>query len=130
LKRYEDPLAESWKNASFLSLSLSLSFPVSDKCNIKTFADDALVYVSGKSSKKLEFKMNIALKAVERWMCVKIEDECRKNQMHDRGMRREQKDDVILKRSDGTLIERVQRIKYLGIIVDDTLLTWGSLLFA
>jgi len=37
-----------------------------------------------------------------------------------RGVRREQKVDVILKCSDGTLIERVRRINYLGIIVDDT----------
>jgi len=40
------------------------------KCNVKIFADDTLIYVNGESSKKLEFKMNMALKAVEGWMCV------------------------------------------------------------
>jgi len=32
-----------------------------------------------------------------------------------------QKNDIILKCSDGTLIERVQKMKYLSIIVDDSL---------
>jgi len=36
----------------------------SDKCNTKMFAGDTLIYVSGGSNKELEFKMNMALKAV------------------------------------------------------------------
>jgi len=35
------------------------------KCNIKIFADDTLIYVSSDGSKKLEYKMNMALSTIE-----------------------------------------------------------------
>lgn len=39
-------------------------------CNIKMFADDALVFVSGEDSEKLERKMNMVFSIVEAWMSV------------------------------------------------------------
>jgi len=82
------------------------------------FADDTLIYASGESSKELEFKMNMALE-----MCVnELKMNAEKTKcMIVRGVRREQKDDIILKCSSRTLIERMQRMKYLDIIIDDTL---------
>jgi len=61
--------------------------------------------------------------SLERWMCVnKLNMTAEKTKcMIVRRERREQKGDIILKRFDGTLIKRMQRIKYSSIIIDDTL---------
>jgi len=37
-----------------------------------------------------------------------------------KGMRREQNGNIILKCSDGILIERIQKVKYFDILVDNT----------
>jgi len=36
-----------------------------DKCNVKMFADDTLIYVSGDGSEELEYKMDIAFLIIE-----------------------------------------------------------------
>jgi len=41
-----------------------------DGCNIKMFADDTLIYVSGESSADLEVKLNTAFNIIEHWMNI------------------------------------------------------------
>jgi len=36
-----------------------------EECNIKIFADDTLIYVTGESSTKLENKMNMVFSIIE-----------------------------------------------------------------
>jgi hypothetical protein len=92
-------------------------------CRIKMFADDTLIYVTGESSAELESKMNIAFSIVEQWMSVnKLKMNAGKTKyMIVRSIRKEQRGNIILRCSDGIEIERVERIKYLGIIIDDKL---------
>jgi len=52
-----------------------------DKCNIKIFADDTLIFVSGDGSEELEHKMNGVFYI--RLIAEYIKNECRKNKVHD-----------------------------------------------
>jgi len=87
------------------------------------FADNTLVYVSGKGSAELEKKMNIAFSIVEEWMSVnKLKLNTSKTKyMIIRSVRKEQRGYITLKYSDGMELERVDKIKYLGVIIDDKL---------
>jgi len=58
--------------------------------------------------------------AIEQWMSLnklKMNTEKIKFMI----LKKTQKDNVILRCSDGSLIERVDTMKYLGIIIDDKL---------
>lgn len=92
-------------------------------CSIKMFADDTLVYVTGESSAELERKMNMAFVTVEKWMNTnKLKMNAGKTKyMIVRSIRKELRGNITLKCLDGTEIERVERMKYLGIIIDDRL---------
>jgi len=62
-----------------------------DECNIRMFADDTLVYVSGEGSAELERKMNTVFSIVERWICVnklKLNNKIHDNQKCKKGAER------------------------------------------
>lgn len=90
-------------------------------CSIKMFADDTLIYVVGESSKQLELEMNEAFNMVEKWMNInKLKMNAGKTKyMIVRSVRKELKGNIVLKCLDGIEIERVEVMKYLGIIIDD-----------
>lgn len=91
--------------------------------NIKMFADDTIIYVSGESSIELENKINIIFNKVEKWMNInrlKINADKTKY-MIVRGVRKEIKGNMTVKSLDGTELERVKTTKYLGVIIDDRL---------
>lgn len=92
-------------------------------CNIKMFADDTLVYVNGESCEELERKLNAVFAIVEEWMNVnKLKLNANKTKyMIVRSVRKELRGDVVLRCLDGTVIERVERMKYLGVIIDSKL---------
>lgn len=92
-------------------------------CSIKMFADDTLIYVTGESSAELESKMNMAFTIVEEWMNInKLKMNAGKTKyMIVRSIRKELRGNITLKCLDGTEIERVEIMKYLGIIIDDRL---------
>jgi len=94
-----------------------------EECNIRMFADDTLVYVSGEGSAELERKMRIVFNIVEEWMCInKLKLNVSKTKyMIIRSVRKEQRGNITLKCSDGMELERVDKIKYLGVIIDDKL---------
>lgn len=91
--------------------------------NIKMFADDTLIYVDGDSSVEVEGKMTLIFNIVEEWMRLnKLKMNASKTKfMVLRSIRKELKRNIVLKCLDGTEIERVESIKYLGIIIDDRL---------
>ncbi|XP_067622537.1 probable RNA-directed DNA polymerase from transposon BS isoform X1 [Eurosta solidaginis] len=89
-------------------------------CKIRLFADDALLTVSGNTIDEAASKIQSDLQAIYKWLCqnmLKINIE--KTKWMIMGSRVTQ-DDVSLKIAN-TPIERVTRIKYLGIIIDDKL---------
>lgn len=94
-----------------------------EECNIKMFADDTLVYVSGEGSEELERKMIMVFSIVEEWMSVnKLKMNASKTKyMIIRSVRKEQRGNIALKCSDGSELERVEKMKYLGVIIDDKL---------
>jgi len=82
-----------------------------DKCNIKMFADDTLIYES-EDNKELEHKMNVVLNIIEKWLSenkLKMNAEKIKCIIM-RSIRKELRDKIILKCSDGTQIERNNEI--------------------
>lgn len=93
------------------------------ECNIKMFADDTLIYVKGESGTEIEMKLNMMLPIVEKWMGVnKLKMNAAKTKyMIIRSVRKELRRDIELKCYDGTAIERVEFIKYLGVIIDSKL---------
>lgn len=92
-------------------------------CSIKMFADDTLIYVTGESSTELERKLNIAFNGVEEWMNDnKLKMNAVKTKyMIVRSIRKELRGDTTVKCLDGNEIERVEVMKYLGVIIDDRL---------
>lgn len=92
-------------------------------CNIKMFADDTLIYVTGESSAEIESKMTVAFNTVEEWMNInKLKMNAGKTKyMIVKSIRKEQRGNITVKCLDGTEIERVEIMKYLGIIIDDRL---------
>lgn len=95
----------------------------SEECSIKMFADDTLIYIKGGSSEEVERKLNIALPLVEKWMSVnELKMNASKTKyMLIKSVRKELKRNTVLKCLDGTVIERVEKIKYLGVIIDGKL---------
>lgn len=94
-----------------------------EECSIKMFADDTVIYVPGKSSAEVERKMNMLLSIVEKWMernKLKMNVEKTKYMIVS-SVRKVVSRNIVLKCLDGTKLERVESIKYLGIIIDDKL---------
>jgi len=87
------------------------------------FADDTLIYVSGDGSEELQNKMNRAFLMIKQWMNVnKLKMNAEKtNYVIVKGIGKEQRGETVLRCADGTQIERVEVMKYLGIIIDDRL---------
>lgn len=94
-----------------------------DEGSIKMFADDTLIYVTGEGSAELERKMNRIFDIVEKWMNTnKLKLNAEKTKyMVVKSVRKELGGEITLKCLDGTKIERVDVMKYLGIIIDDRL---------
>jgi len=76
--------------------------------------------VSGDGSEELQNKMNRAFLIIEQWMNVnKLKMNAEKTKyMIVRGIRKEQRGEIILRCADGTQMERVEIMKYLDIIID------------
>jgi len=87
------------------------------------FEDDTLIYVSSDSSEEWQNKMNRAFLIIEQWMNdnkLKMNAEKTKY-MIVRGIRKEQRGEIVLRCADGIQIERVEVMKHLGIIINDRL---------
>lgn len=94
-----------------------------EECNIKMFADDTLIYVKGGGSEEIEMKLNRVLLTVEKWMNRnKLKMNAAKTKyMIITSVRKQLRRGVTLRCLDGSTIERVEKIKYLGVIIDSKL---------
>lgn len=92
-------------------------------CNIKMFADDTLIYVKGGGSVEIESKLNAVLPIVEKWLNTnKLKMNANETKfMIIKSVRKKLKGNIIVKCLDGTMIERVENTKYLGVIIDSGL---------
>lgn len=91
--------------------------------SIKMFADDTILYITGESCEEIERQMNMIFNITEEWMNengLKL-NACKTKYMVVRSMRRELKANITVKCIEGTPIEQVERIKYLGVIIDSKL---------
>lgn len=92
-------------------------------CSIKMFADDTVIYVTGLGSAEVEDKMNRSLSIVEQWMNrnkLKMNAEKTKYMIVS-SIRKTVSGNTVLKCLDGTVLERVEKMKYLRIIIDEKL---------
>lgn len=90
--------------------------------NIKMFAADTILYIAV-SSEEIERKMNMMLNIVEEWMNVnglKL-NASKTKYMIVRSVRKELKANITVKCMDGTPLEQVEKIKYLGVVIDSKL---------
>lgn len=93
------------------------------ECTIKMFADDTIIYVKGGGSAEIETRLNEVLHIIEKWMNnngLKM-NATKTKYMLIKSVRKELRKNTILKGLDGTEIERVEKIKYLGVIIDSEL---------
>ena len=94
-----------------------------EESRVKLFADDTLIYTAGESCEELNKKMNDVFQIIEEWMIsnkLKLNAEKTKY-MIVRSVRKEIKGNVIIECRDGTMLERVEVIKYLGVMIDSKL---------
>jgi len=77
------------------------------KCNIKRFADDTLIYVSGNGSEELPNKMNSAFLMIKQWRNVnKLKMNAEKTKyMIVRGIGKEQRREIVLRCAEHKLKE-------------------------
>jgi len=85
------------------------------------FADDTLIYASGDGSKESEHKMNMVFNIIEKWLSAnKLKMNAEKTKcIIVKSIRK--KGEIILRCFDGTQIESIETMKYLGIIIHDGL---------
>jgi len=66
--------------------------------------------------------MNVVFNVIEKWLSVnKLKMNAEKTKCTIVRSIRKKQNEIILKCSDGTQIERIETMKYLGIIIDDGL---------
>lgn len=89
----------------------------------RLFADDTTASVTGESCEELEIKLNMVLGILEEWMNVNMlkMNADKTKYMIVRSIRKEIKTDIIVKSLDGTIIERVEITKHLGVMIDSKL---------
>lgn len=87
------------------------------------FADDTIIHVTEENSEELVNKMNIMLKVVEEWLSVNtLKLNVNKTKfMIVRSTRKKLPAGITLSCCDESIIEYVEKIKYLGVIVDSHL---------
>ena len=95
----------------------------SENCEIRLFADDAVIYVTGYSSREINDKLNKQMDKIDKWvqinkLCVNVG---KTKVMLVRGIRKKVCEDIIKIKLRGKELEVVTDIKYLGIIIDKNL---------
>jgi exonuclease III len=89
-------------------------------CSIKLFADDTLIYISGKNVEESILKMNNELKNLVTWLKMnKLVLNIEKTVYMNISSKRVETDSVVL--MDDKVIKNVNQAKYLGIIMDSRL---------
>lgn len=91
--------------------------------SVKLFADDTLIYVTGESSEEINKKLNEVFYEIQKWMSVnKLKLNASKTKyMIVRSNRKEVRGQIKIVCMDGEILERVEEIKYLGVMIDSKL---------
>ncbi|XP_025268586.1 uncharacterized protein LOC112639318 [Camponotus floridanus] len=91
--------------------------------NVKLFADDTMIYVTGECSEEINKKMNDVFHKIENWMSLnKLKLNVEKTKyMIVRSNRKEVKGQIKIVCMNGEVLKRVEVIKYLGIMIDSRL---------
>lgn len=93
-------------------------------CNIHLFADDTMLYITGKNIKDMVNTMNNELENVYKWLCdnnLKVNiDKC-KCMVLGKKYKLKTSDNRYAIKINNEVIERVSEIKYLGIVLDEQL---------
>jgi len=96
---------------------------ICDNCEIRLFADDALIYVTGYSSQEINESLNKQMKKIEEWLNInRLQLNVSKTKvMLVRGIRKKVSESNIKVKLDNTALEVVSEIKYLGVMIDKNL---------
>jgi len=96
---------------------------ICDNCEIRLFADDALIYVTGYSSQEINESLNKQMKKIEEWLNInRLQLNVSKTKvMLVRGIRKKVSESNIKVKLDNTVLEVVSEIKYLGVVIDKNL---------
>jgi len=96
---------------------------INDKCAIRLFAHDALIYTMGHSSQEISDNLNEQMLKVERWLDANrlVVNISKTKLMLIRGTRRKVVESDVVVKLKGEILEIVNEIKYLGIIIDKNL---------
>lgn len=90
-------------------------------CDINLFADDTVIFISADNAIAATELLNCDLECLSKWlMFKKLKLNVSKTKAMVISNRRANYDSVRVK-MDGVLLERVQEIKYLGVLIDDKL---------
>ncbi|CAL1671997.1 unnamed protein product [Lasius platythorax] len=96
---------------------------IKDTCEIKLFADDAIIYTAGYSSKEISDKLNEKMKKIEKWLKInrlKLNIDKTKVMLL-RGVRKKVMEENFRVIMQNKMLEVVSEIKYLGVIIDKNL---------
>lgn len=96
---------------------------INTNCEIRSFADDALIYTTGYSSVEIDENLNKQMEKVEEWLKInKLYLNVNKTKvMLVRGIRKKVMESNIKVKYENTILEVVSEIKYLGVIIDKNL---------
>jgi hypothetical protein len=96
---------------------------INDKCAIRLFADDALIYTTGYSSIEINNNLNEQMVKVEEWLKInRLYINVDKTKiMLIRGVRKKATEDNLKIKLHNKVLEIVSEIKYLGVIIDKNL---------
>lgn len=96
---------------------------INDECEIRLFADDALIYTTGYASEEISDRLNEQIKKIEKWLEInRLSVNVNKTKvMLIRGIRKKTVEDNVKVVLQDTILELVSEIKYLGVILDKNL---------
>lgn len=107
----------------FLLYINDITHYIKENCRIVLFADDMVIYTIGNSSRELEANLNEQLRVLEGYLddnSLALNKQKTKLMVM-KGPRENKGEWVSIKTCDGTVIEKVNEHKYLGVILDNKL---------
>jgi hypothetical protein len=96
---------------------------INENCELRLFADDALIYTTGYSSIEINENLNEQMAKVDKWLKInRLQLNVNKTKvMLVRGIRKKVSENSIKVKLENSVLEVVSEIKYLGVIIDKNL---------
>jgi len=107
----------------FLIYINDLAEAILDGCKIRLFADDALIYTAGYSTRKINDRLNEQMVEVKQWLRNnRLQVNVNKTKiMHIRGIRKKVAEGGLEIKLREAVLQVIDEIKYLGVILDKNL---------